>query len=530
MQEIIRIFLFYISGIWRYRWYVLVLAAVISPVGWAFVASLPDEYEASARVYVDTDSVLTPLLSGLAIRTDDGRRIRMMTNVLFSRENMEKLARMTDMDLRAKTPEEMDALIADLKDRVKLALAGAENIYRISFKDESPDLAKRVVQSMLTIFVESNLGSSRQDQDSAERFLQREIKDYERRLIESERKLKDFQMRNLDLLSEKGSHYEQLKRAKDELLAASEGLTVARSRRDELQTQLEYLESEGANLPGFQTWVEDAAKTVTNPLDAKVAEMEAQIEELLIRYTELHPEIIAMRRALARLERERDAQQAQYVAEQRENPTAVTRSLMENPVYNELRLRLADADAELATHDARIGSLRARIERYQTAVDEVMQIEAEQKQLNRDYDILRGNHSQLTSRMEQARLTREVDTSVDTVRFRTLDPPKVPSEPVGPNRVAMSSTVFGGSLISGFALAFLLAQMRPVFFDRRQLAEVTGVPVIGSINMISTPRQRMRERISSLAFTLVLVGLIAGFGLVLTVFLLRIDVISRLPF
>jgi uncharacterized protein involved in exopolysaccharide biosynthesis len=176
---------------------------------------------------------------------------------------------------------------------VRLGQSGA-NIYQISFSDRSPELAKRVVQSMLTIFVESNLGSSRQDQDSAERFLQREIKDYERRLIEAERKLKDFRMRNLDILSEKGSYYERLKESKNGLIAAQDQLALAESRREETRQQLEYLESQGASLPTFQTWLEDSAKEVTNPLDEKILAMQQQIDDLLIRYTEYHPEIIAL--------------------------------------------------------------------------------------------------------------------------------------------------------------------------------------------------------------------------------------------
>lgn len=529
MQEIIRLGLFYLSGIWRYRWYVLIIAALVSPVGWAYVASLPDQYRASARVFVDTDSILLPLLRGLAIQTDDNRRIRLMTSVLFGRENMEKLARMTDMDLRARTPEEMDALVADLKRRVRLQVSGT-NIYTISFDDQSPDLARRVVQSMLTIFVESNLGASRQDQDSAERFLQREIKDYERRLIEAERKLKDFQMRNLDLLSEKGTYYDRLTQSRNQLMAANDSQMLARARRDELQTQLEYLESQGASLPGFQTWVEDSSKALTNPMDARVQELESQIEELLIRYTEYHPEVIALNKALERVRRQRDEQKAQFVAEQSTSEVAVARSLAENPVYSELRLRLANSEAEVATETARSETLRERIEQFQSAVDEVMQVESEQKQLNRDYGILRSNHQQLMSRMEQARLTREVDTSVDTVRFRTLDPPRVPDNPTGPDRIGMSSSIFGGGLVAGLAVAFLLAQLRPVFFDRRQLSEVAGVPVIGSVNLISTPRQRLRERAAEFAFWVFLLGLLAAFGAVLAVFTMNIDVMSLLPF
>jgi len=240
MQDIIRTILTHLHGIWRHRWYALIVAAVVCPIGWFYVASLPPVYSATARVFVDTDSVLTPLLQGLAIRTGAGRRISMMASILFSRENMEKLARMTDMDLRAKTPEQMDSLVVSLKGRVRLEQEDA-NIYTISFEDPSPELAKSVVQSMLTIFVESNLGSSRQDQDSAERFLQREIKDHERRLIEAERKVKDFKMRNLDFLSEKGSYYERLKGTREALSAAEEDLSLARKRQEQMAEQVEQM-------------------------------------------------------------------------------------------------------------------------------------------------------------------------------------------------------------------------------------------------------------------------------------------------
>jgi polysaccharide chain length determinant protein (PEP-CTERM system associated) len=267
------------------------------------------------------------------------------------------------MDLQANTPEDMDQLILDLKRRVRLGQSAA-NIYQISFSDRSPELAKRVVQSMLTIFVESNLGSSRQDQDSAERFLQREIKDYERRLIEAERKLKDFRMRNLDILSEKGSYYERLKESKNGLIAAQDQLALAESRREETRQQLEYLESQGASLPTFQTWLEDSAKEVTNPLDEKILAMQQQIDDLLIRYTEYHPEIIALRKALARMIKQRDEQKANYVEKESTNEVAVARSLSQSPIYQEMQLRLADAETEYATQVTRTETLRDKIEQY----------------------------------------------------------------------------------------------------------------------------------------------------------------------
>lgn len=523
MQEILRLVFSYLIGIWRYRWISLIIAAVICQIGWFYVANLPDVFNSQARVFVDTDSVLKPLISGLVVETDENRRIGMMTRILFSRENMEKLARMTDMDLRAKTPAQMDDLVTSLKKNVRLDGAG-QNIYQISFEDPSPELTKRVVQSMLTIFVESNLGSARQDQDSAEQFLHREIKDYERRMIESERQLKDFKLRNLDFVTAKGNYYQRLRTANDLHKDAQEQLALAMTQLEDMKVQMEGVEAESAEIQQqeYEEWLAESVKAVTAPHDARIQEAEVQIDDLLLKYTELHPEVRALRNTLDRLKTDRDAERAAFMSQQ----TGGGRGIFENPLYQEMRLRVSEAIAEVGTQEARVENLSNRISGLQKAVDQVLQLEAEQQQLVRDHEILAKNHAQLRTRLEKARLTRQVDTSVDSVRFRTLDPPKVPRTPSGPNRVGMSSAVFGGALVAGIGVAFLISIMRPVFGDRRELNEAVGIPVLGSVNMIWTQQQKRKRRAVNLAFGAGLAGLVGAYALVFTIFSLRIDVMS----
>ena len=531
MQEIIRLALSYLNGIWRYRWPALALAAVICPIGWAFVATLPDQYEASARVFVDTDSVLTPLLRGLAIEQNDNRRVYMMTNVLFSRENMEKLARMTDLDLRAKTPQDMDKLVADLKDRVSLKLEG-NNIYDITFEDAKPDLAKRVVQSMLTMFVEGNLGDSRQDQDSAEQFLRREIKGYEQRLAEAERKLKDFKTRNFNVLSDKGSYYERLKSVNDDLNIAQQQLQFSVKRREGLSKELEQVEKEGKVLDQYQydQSLGKSADDLTLPIEERVKQLQSQLDDLLLKYTDRHPDVIALRDSIARLkvkaETERKEFLAQKAAESSEGQPSS--ALADNPLYQQMRLRLSEAQADAAAQQSRVEDLTKQIANLQNAIDRGLKIETEQKQLNRDYEVIRKNYTELTGRLEQARLTRQADTSVDTVRFRILDPPKVPQKPTGPNRVAFSSAIFGAALIAGLGLALLLSQLRPVFGDRRELNETFGIPVLGSINMIWTEIQTKKRKVTNLAFAGGAVALLLAYGLVVTVFFLDLNPFAKM--
>jgi polysaccharide chain length determinant protein (PEP-CTERM system associated) len=526
MQDILRLVMQYLAGIWRHRWYAIAVALIACPIGWFYTASLPDEYVAQARVFVDTDSVLTPLLNGMAIQTGDSRRVTMMTNVLFSRDNMEKLARMTDLDLRAKTPQQTDDLIKDLKDRVMLARQG-DNIYTISFEDRAPDLAKRVVQSMLTIFVESNLGSSRQDQDSAQRFLQRELKDYERRLIEGERKMKEFKMRNMDILSDRGSYYTRLQAARSSLKRAEDGVRAAIRRRDMLTDQIAIAEEQGADSAEYEQYIAGELDKYLAEQDQRIRDMQKQLDDMLLRYTDVHPDIIAMKGALERLKAQREQDKKAFIAKQ--DRGAVIKSLSANPVYQQLRMRLADAESEISAQQAQVENLKGEIEKYQASVDQVLQVETEQQQLNRDYAMLKTNHGQLLERIEKARLTREVDTSVDTVKFRTLDPPKVPAEPSNPNRVLLASLVFAGASAAGIGLALLLSMIRPVFGDRRQLSEVTGLQVLGSLDMVWTLAERRKRRSVNVAFGIASAVLFGAFAAVLVLFYLRIDILSKLP-
>lgn len=532
MQEILRLVFFYLSGIWRFRWYALLIAATIAPLGWVYVATLPDQYVSSARVFVDTDSVLTDLLRGLAVQTDESRRVAMMTRVLFSNENMEKLARMTDMDLRAKTPAEMETLVADLKGRVSLTSERSGNIYSISFEDSSPDLARRVVQSMLTIFVESNLGSARRDQDSAEQFLQREIKEYERRMVEVERKLKEFKMRNLDFVTEKGNYYERLRATRDGRVEAQELLNLAIKTRDGLKEQVEEVEREG-EIQGqyeYEQWIQESTKAVSSRYDERIQQMRAQLEDLLLKYTERHPEIIALRASIDRVKAQAEAEAREFRAMQAEEEVpggGPSAGLSNNPLYQQMRLRLAEAQTNVSTQEARVEAFAAQIEELQRAVDQVLHLEGQEQQMNQEYESLKSQHSTLIKRLEQARLTRQVDTSADTVRFRTLDPPSIPREPSGPNRTLLSSIAFGVALAAGVGVALLLSLLRPVVSDRRQLNELVGVPVLGSVNMIWTSDQRRRRRMVNLAYSVSALLLFVAYGVVLSTFYLDIDILSR---
>src|SRR5215472_17134233 len=188
-----------LHAVWRHKWLGVATAWLVCTAGWIGVALMPTKYEASARVYLNADPLLTPLLKGLAADTDPTRQLDFMQRTLLSRPNLEQLV-LTDLDIGITTPEEKEALFKRLAADISVAPVTL-NLLTLSYRDRDPVTAKNVVQSLLTIFAEKTAGSSRAEMDSAQRFLESEIVSYRDQLRAAEKRRADLAQRYPDIVS-----------------------------------------------------------------------------------------------------------------------------------------------------------------------------------------------------------------------------------------------------------------------------------------------------------------------------------------
>src|SRR5438067_13717551 len=207
MEEILQQALAYLRGMWHRRWLGLAAAWLAAIVAVISIYRIPEKYEASARVYVDTESLLGPMLSGLAIRPNVDQQVALMSRTLISRPNVEKLVRMADLDLGTKAGPARDELVDNVMRTIQLGGSSATNLYVIAYRDANPEQARRVVQSLLAIVVESSLGDKRQDSRSAVRFVDQQIKRYEDALEAAENRLKQFKLKNMGVAGRDGQDY-----------------------------------------------------------------------------------------------------------------------------------------------------------------------------------------------------------------------------------------------------------------------------------------------------------------------------------
>ena len=512
MQELLLQLNSVLRGMWKFRWMGLIAAWVAACVGAVIVWNIPNQYQASARIYVDTDSILKPLMSGLAVQPNIDQQISMLSRTLISRPNLEKLVRMADLDLKTEGKDDRERLLDRLAKDISIRLAGGgNNLYYISYKAEEPERAKRVVQSLVSIFVESGLGASRKDTDSAKTFLTEQIKTFEAKLEEAEARLKEFRLRNIERQNLDGkSSADRMGEVGAQLEAARLQLREAERARDAAKLQLEREQkSFGAAVNTSDAGARTSAALATPELDSRIDGMKRNLDTLLQRYTEKHPDVLNTRRTLAELEQQRKREveelRKRYQGESGGAPAA------DSPVLQELRRMLASAEVQVATLQARVGEYSGRMANVRESLKTAPQIEAEAAQLNRDYSITKRGYEDLVARRQAAVMSGDLDVASGMAEFRLIDPPRVAPKPVSPNREVLLGGVLLLALAVGAALAFVASQLRPTFGSGEELRIKTGLPLLGVVTRLVSDEERQQQRRQLLGFVFGSGGLVGVF-------------------
>lgn len=492
MDELISQISHIAKGMWKHRWLGLLVAWLVTGIGSVVVLSVPDRYEATARVFVDTQSILKPLMSGLAVQPNVDQQVAMLSRTLISRPNVEKLVRMADLDLKSQSKGAQDALIDRLMNTLEIRNAGRDNLYVLSYRDSSPDKAKKVIQSLVSIFVESSLGDSRKDSNTAKKFIDEQIKIYVTKLEEAEARMKEFRVRNIELQTADGKDMAgQIGAVSSQLNQARLELREAENARDAAKRQLEAEKSQNADITSRSLLQESALSISTPEIDGRIDAQRRNLDALLQRFTEQHPDVVWARRQIKELEaiKLKEVQELRKTA--MANPAAGSTNSL---AYQELNRMLAAAEVQVAALRARVGEYEARFSRARELMKTAPQIEAEFAQLNRDYDINKRNYNDLVARRESATMSVDLESAAGVADFRLIDPPRASPKPVAPNRLLLLPLALLAAFGAGLAVAFLASQLRAVFFDARSLTDAVGLPLIGVVTLVMGEGAVLKEK------------------------------------
>ena len=482
-----------VMSAWHYRWQAVLFTWVVCAVGWAGVFSIPNSYESSARMYVDADAVLTPLLRGLAIDTSSAGQVDTLQRTLLSRPNLDKLISKTDLELELTNLADREQMIDRLANDIRIN-PQTRNLFTITYRNKSPRLAYDVVRTMLATFVESKTGTNRTEVETAQKFLNDQISSYERQLRDAERRRADFRGRYVDVLPGDGG-VSRLDQQNQSVRSLQGQLQDALARRETLAQGL-------SQTPPMVVTETDAA-TAGVYVNQRLRAAEQALSELRLKFTENHPDVVAQRALVASIRS--GAAGPDPSAPPAPAATPARSRTASNPVYEQLKVRLVENDAVVASLQRQIADALKERDRLQDIARGAPGLQAEFLNMNRAYEVLRKNYDDLVARRESMRISTAADAEGDKVKIQVIDPPTVPQIPVAPKRVLLVTAVLGAGLAAGAGLALLLVQLDQSFHSLEDLREL-GFPVVGGVSMLA----------ASIPFTRRLFA-VASFGLALAV-------------
>lgn len=513
----------YLRAAWRRRWLGVIVAWLVCGAGWVGVYLIPNQFESSARLFVDADAVLTPLLRGIAADSAPTTQLEILQRTLLSRPNMEKLISKTDLDLSLNSPSDRERLLTRLGADIKVN-PQTKNLFTIAFRDKSPKLAHDVVQTLLTIFVESATGGNRNDMENARRFLERQIQSYEQQLRGAEKRRADFRGRYIEVLPNDGNpNVPALEGARGQAALLEGKLQDALISRDSLKQEVESTPP----MLVVETMPAGATQIFNNnggPAPrTRLQEAEDQLHGLLLRDTEAHPDVIAQRKLIESLKQSEKTAAAAAVtaaaaakgskdAKDAATPApGMLKRTAPNPIYDQLKVKLIEMDSQVLS----LQRQRDEAVRYRDRLEKVQReqpgLMAEYQNMDRDYSVLRRNYEELLGRLQQANIAQAADTQADKVKLQVIDPPEIPRLPVAPNRMLLTTGVLLGGLGAGLGMTVLLGQLDRSFSTVDELRTL-GLPVLGGISILGFApfRQRFMTVVRFGAAVAVLVGVYGG--------------------
>ncbi len=485
-----------LSAAWRYRWPAVFLGWLVCAVGWVGVMKIPNTYEADARLYIDADAILTPLLRGISMDSSLQAQVDLLSRTLMSRPNLEKLVSKTDLNLQVDTPAEKQALVARLSNDIKL-VPQTRNLFVITYRNENPKLAYDIVQAMLTGFVEGKAGNNRSDLENANRFIESQLSFYERQLRDAERRRAEFRARYTDLLPGDGGT-SRLQGAVEAVRSLSGQIADAQARRVSLAKEL-------AGTPPLL--VSETAGGGGGGGSSRLAAEEQKLGELRLRLTDAHPDIIAERQVIAAL---RAGKLGRDPADGVHAPVAGSPAVA-NPVYEQLKVRLVDTDASISSLQRQLADATKERDRLDAIAKTAPGLQADALNLDRDYGVLQTNYSALLARRESMRISAAAEANADQVKIQVIEPPLIPSVPVAPQRTKLVTGVLVAGLAAGLGLALLLVQLDQSFHTTDDLRSL-GYPVVGGVSFLggTVPLLRRLVTVSSFACAIILPCVIYG--------------------
>ena len=451
----------------------------------------PVKFEVSTTIFADNQNILKPLLQNQAAQSRIQDQSRIVRDVMHSPRILQKVVEQTMDVSEFESAQDMGAAINGIRNRLVIQGLGSSYI-KISYTDNSPEQAYDVLNKVTDMFIRDSSEGQRSESREAFLFIDNQVKQYKEQLINAEENLKQFRSANFD--GRDGDVDGSINRIRNEIDALKISI-------DEDLTKIRSLEGQLAKESEFST-----QKFKADVYSDRLLELESRLNTMLLSYKENHPDVITLRYQIDDVKNAiREAKSDQSTKEEQDDVSL-------NPLYQELRSKLASSQVDLQAKRRRIDALNNLLENEYDRRKRIAERAAEEAELTRDYNVTKKIYEDMLERKEKARLSMTLNVEGQGVSYRVQEPAIFPLNPKGLTFIhfVLLGPFAGVGAVLGLFLAYILIDRR--IRNPADLHQIEGVKTLAVVPHILTPVSQRLFRVDMFVFVLLALASLASYG------------------
>jgi len=467
--------------LWRRRWYFAMPFLLVAAAAVALAFTLPRIYESTCLLVVERPAVVASLLKNQVPPLKPSELIQALQERMLNWRALANVVKKVNLapDVSEEDLYSFEDIILKLKKDIHLRIKG-NDLVQVSCRGKDPELNAKIVEVLVSDFLERRLEDERVQAQQAYRFLDEELESYRKDLEESEARLCQFRERyGTSLPGTETAHYVAKTQTENKLIDVEEELAEAEQRLKRLHEQLAKIDKT------VVTEVKKATTPKAQVLQEQLAKLEVQLAALRVKYQDRHPAVVDMREQIQVL-KEKLKQEVQQTV--KEETTA------SNPLHEELSRQIFETQAKVESLKSRRAALQSRVREYEKKVRSIPQREQQLAQLQRDYEVKKELYNQRLLSLDRARVTKQLTLESKTTRFSIVEPARPSYHPIAPKvvQIILIGLVLGAGL--GAGLVFLVESMNVTFLDVHEAEETLGIPLLGAVQKFAMPERERKTR------------------------------------
>ena len=468
---------------------------VVSALAAYLATVLPNVYQSSALILVTPQRVPTSFVAS-TVTIDLGERMQSITQEIMSRTQLEKIVQEFNLYIASKKVVALEDRVNVLRKSIKIE-SRRNNVFQLSFESEDPEKTKQVTSRLGSLFIEQNLNAREQQAQGTKSFINAEAGRLRKELEEQEAVISQYKVAHrYELPEQLDTNLRSLEQLRRGLEGNNQRLSALQERKGVLQKQ-----TVEADIPKADALGGSVAVPVNVPQSVQLEMKKKELDSLLQRYSNRHPDVIRSKKEIQALEND----SSDIISGQ---PNSTKPSNI-NPVKRVLQTQIADIDSEIKALHGQNEGIHSQISVLQARVDNTPVRGLELSKISRGYDITLRKYQDLLAKGLESELSENMEKKQKGEQFQILDPANFPVKPLRPNRLMIILAGLVAGLGGGIGVALFWDGLDSSFRRSEEINAYVNVPLLATLPALMTRGSVLEQRRAQGLLVLASIGTLA---------------------